>query len=229
MQDFFSQIDLFSHLTSGDYALLKEHAKLTTVHKGELIFRNGDPSSNLYLLKQGSVKLYNIRRGSEKEEITCLMGTGEVFCLAPLLSREQFHVNAQALEESEMIIIPELAIQALIRQSHPFAQRVIRFLAKKECDLCEEVCDLSLSTTKERLAKYLFREYERNRHADSFPLPLNQSQLASYLGTVRETLSRDLADLKKAHIIKAEKGLISVLNPGELQQVGGCFQKPCSK
>lgn len=216
MQTFFSQIPLFQDLSPSDLNTLQESAMLKNFAKNDVIFTSGDESQFLYILKKGVVKLYNIRKGTSKEEIVCLIRPGGFFCLSPLLTREVLHINARAVKDSEAIVIPKKSIQDLISSSHPFAQRVISFLACTDCNLCERVCDLSLSTTKERLAKYLLKEYESSQRANSFPLSLNQSQLASYLGTVRETLSRDLAALKKAHVLAMRKGKISVMNPKEL-------------
>src|SRR5690606_11400972 len=108
-------------------------------------------------------------------------------------------------------------IQQGVDQSHAFSKKIILYLAGKECDLCEEVCDLSLSTTKERLAKYLLKHFNNAEESRFFDLPLKQSELASHVGTVRETLSRDLADLKKAHIIETKKSSVRVIDYEELK------------
>jgi CRP-like cAMP-binding protein len=217
VKEFLSKISLFSHLSPQEYSFLEREATVKDFKKSELICEAGDSTEYLFLLQSGSVKLYNKKGG--KQEIVCLIQPNEFFCLAPLLTRPTHHINAKAMGDSTVVTIPKSAITHLIDQSHEFAKRVIKFLACKECDLCEEVCDLSLSTTKERLAKYLLKEFKKNPERQSFSLPINQSQLASHLGTVRETLSRDLSDLRKARVIESRAGKVKVIKPDELLQI----------
>ncbi|MDP3975874.1 MAG: Crp/Fnr family transcriptional regulator [bacterium] len=223
MQKFLSQISLFQGLDQADLDFLQTGAATEDFAKGKLIFQSGDESRHLYLLQRGAVKLFNLKKGTGKEEIVCHIQPGGFFCLAPLLTRPVLHINAKTLEASQLVVIPKSTIQQLIKRSHLFAQRVIEHLACKECELCEEVCDLSLSSTKERLAKYLLSQYQQQRlqGSKSFRLTLNQSQLASFLGTVRETLSRDLAAFKKAKVIDSRQGKISILKPDELAFLSG--------
>jgi CRP/FNR family transcriptional regulator len=209
---------LFQNLPENDYAFLSEHSSEKSFKRDEVIFKSGEPAQTLYVVLSGQVKLYNIRSGSNKEEIVCLIHQNGHFCLAPLMSREISHMSAKALEDCDLIAIPRTTIEQLVDQSHTFAKNVIRSLAGKECDLCEQVCDLSLTSPKERLAKYLLEQFQL-AGKPSFKLSIRQNELASHLGTVRENLSRNLAALKKAHIIEMKAGMIKILNELELKNI----------
>lgn len=215
----FSEITLFAGISTPDVQSLQKAVITRRAKKHEVIFRKNDPIEYLYLVESGRMKLYNFRKGSEKEETVCIIGAGGYFCLAPLLTQSNFHIHAKALEDSELVLIPKKIILELVERSHTFSKNIIRALAGKECELCEEVCDLSLSTTKERLAKYLLGLFDPNKK--NIPLSLNQSELASHLGTVRETLSRDLAGFKKSGIISMKNQKISILKADELAFISG--------
>lgn len=225
MKKFLEKIALFKNLKPGEYSFLAKRIESKHFKKDEVIFKKNDEAKNLYLVKQGQVKLYNLRKGTGKEEIVCVIRPGGNFCLAPLLSREKLHINAKALFETEVAVISKSVLQELIDASHQFSKNIITSLAGKECDLCEEVCDLSLSTTKERLAKYLVGEFEKLGGKKKLRLGLKQGQLASHLGTVRETLSRDMASLKKSKVIDHRKGTIALLDEGELIQIANRADK----
>jgi CRP-like cAMP-binding protein len=210
---------LFQNLTQQKLDILIEQSKTKQVKKNETIFQQSEPTKHLFILQEGQVKLFNNKPGTQKEEIVCLIQPYDHFCLAPLLTKPTYHINAKATKSSTVIQIPKAAIQELIRTSHPFAQSIIQYLAKKECETCSRNCDLSLSTTKERLAKYLVELWETMGKPRSLKLPMNQSQLASHLGTVRETLSRDMAAFKKSNIISTQKSAILLLDPEQLQDI----------
>lgn len=218
MKEHLQRASLFQNLSEEDYVFLNQHSSQKSFERDELIFTKGTPSEELYLVLTGQVKLFNIRHGSSKEEIVCVINPHGYFCLAPLLSRETLHINAKALEDSEVIALPRVHLEQLIDQSHVFSKNVIRALANKECDLCEQVCDLSLTSPKERLAKYLLEQFQL-MGSPTFELKLRQSELASHLGTVRETLSRHLAALKKARIIEMREGQIRIVNLLELKNI----------
>lgn len=219
IRNFLRNISLFNNLTSKEYGYIEANVEQKICVKGTLVFKKGDKSENLYLVEKGTIKLYNKRAGTEKEEIVCIISKGGYFCLAPLLSLQKLHINAETIERSFLYVIPKNVIGYLIESSHIFAQNIIRALACKECELCDQICTLSLATTKERLAKFLLSEYRIKSDTRSLKITLNQSQIASCLGTTRETVSRDLADLKKAKIIHASRNIIEILNPDELSHL----------
>ncbi|GEM_PF-3740880 len=219
MKSLLSEVSIFQNISGLDCSSLEKKIEVKKFKKGDVLFNQGDPANRLFVINKGFVKLFRCRQGSQKEEIVCLVRPQEYCCLAPVLTRPLFHLGAKAIVDTEAVIIPKQSLISLLNRSHVFAKNIVIALAGKECDLCEEVCDLSLQTSKERLAKYLLEQTSKERK--TFSLNLTQSQLAAHLGTVRETLSRDFSALKKAKLIRLHKGLISILNEAELIRLGG--------
>ncbi len=210
---------LFSGLDMSDRAFLSDRITSQCFSKGTELFERGQPADVLYILKSGLLKMSQERKGSAKEEIDCLIEPGDQFCLSPLIQGQDHHMTAVALDQCEVFALQRKDVLDFIDQSHTFARRVIHVLSKMECQLCEEVCDLSLGTTKERLAKYLVDQFEKQESPETFPLPLNQSDLAAYLGTVRETISRDMNAFKKAQLIEVNQKRVRILDVDGLKQM----------
>jgi CRP/FNR family transcriptional regulator len=219
MEPLLSRINLFKGLSDEELSLLDERSEHRELKKYEIIYEKGGSPSHLYLLKSGKVKIYDERKITQREEIIHVFSQGDVFDIPSVLIQKPFPLSAQSLEDSQVISFPQKIIQDLFHKSSVFPRNCAAFLSRLNSQLIEEVSDLSLSTTKERLAKYLLREFKQQRRPASFRLPLNQSQIASHLGTVREIVSRDLASLKKARVIESNQGEIAVLNPQELSQI----------
>ena len=216
------RIPIFKNLSREDYELLEGSLESRSFAKGEQIYNAGENTSALFVVKTGMVKIYQIRKGITKEEIVEIYRKYDVFPLFELLTKENFATSAKALTDLETITISKEVIQKLLEQSHVFSLDVNKHFAARLCNLTASLCELSLSTTRERLARYIYREYEAQRKSRSLLLPLNQTQLASYLGTVRETVSRDLAALKKAKIISSMKSKVEILSLEDLRQMAGC-------
>lgn len=219
METSFPQTILFKNLSPDELSFLKEHAEERKFKKNERVYEKGSDPFELFLIKLGKVKLFDERKITQREEIIHVFSQGDVFDLTSVLIQKPFPLSAQALEELEVFSFPQKTILDLFKKSAVFSRNCSTFLARLNTELTEEVSDLSLSTTKERLAKYLLREFKQQRRPSSFRLPLNQTQIASHLGTVREIVSRDLASLKKARVIESNQGEIAVLNPQELTQI----------
>jgi CRP-like cAMP-binding protein len=219
MSGILSSIKLFSGLEPAHLEELEDSLVPQDFSQDEFVFRSGEMANKIYVVTEGSVKLFNSRPGSAKEETVCVIHPGGFFCLAPVINKEELHINAKALIETKTLEISSVMIHNLIEVSHPFSKNVIRHLSRKECDLCEEVCNLSLSTTKERLAKYLLDHADPRNISQAFPLRMNQTELASVLGTVRETVSRDLSDLRKADVISLKHQLLTIKDEVELRKI----------
>lgn len=214
-----SNSSLFNGVEAQDLEVLHTAPILKIFAQDEIVFRNGDMADSIHIVIEGAVKLFNARPGSAKEETVCVIHPGGFFCLAPVINKETLHINAKAIEDTKTQEVSAEIIHELIEKSHPFAKNVIRHLSRKECDLCEEVCNLSLSTTKERLAKYLLDHADQRNISEPFSLRMNQTELASVLGTVRETVSRDLSDLRKSGLISLKQQDVTILNEEELRKL----------
>lgn len=215
---FLSQVPLFADLEAHELDLLSKASEIVLAKGNELIFRAGHQADTLYIVAAGQVKMYQSRKGSHKEEIVCVVKPKQYFCLAPVLSREVMHINAKTLEKTQLLAIPKATIDDLIQSSHTFAKTVIQHLAIKECGLCEQVCDLSLNSPKERLAKYLLEQFQKSKRG-AIQLSLKRSELASHLGTVRESLSRYFAAFKRAGIISYQGKKVQLQNLKELESI----------
>ncbi|MGE3278230.1 MAG: Crp/Fnr family transcriptional regulator [Candidatus Altimarinota bacterium] len=222
MKRFLQTLPIFKGLKENDYSLLEKNTQLLPFSKHEVFFKKGDPVTRFFVLRQGKVKLFEDRKLTQREEIISVVSEGDCFDLSSLF-HDHHRISAQALDEGEAGIFEIGFLQKFLKSSHPFSLNIAKLLSQKTAELIEDLTDLSLSSTKERLAKFLIREHEIQKRPSSFKLPLNQSQLASHLGTVREIVSRDLASLRKSKVIDSKQGEISVLDEAELKKIAEGF------
>ena len=89
--------------------------------------------------------------------------------------------------------------------------------------LTKQLEDLSLKEVSARLARYIL---ERCHEAHGkvarglyCELPTTKTQLAAYLGTISETLSRTLSRFKSLGLIEVDKGKITIVDPIALEKM----------
>ena len=160
--------------------------------RGESIFMEGDEADGFYIVADGQVKIYKTSLEG-KEQILHIYGPGNPFGEVPVFSGSRFPANALALVKSRILFLPRKAFVALITQNPTLALDMMAVLAQRLHHFTDMIEQLSLREVPERLASYfLFCRVENSGRVE-LELDVTKTQLASFLGTIPETLSRVLA------------------------------------
>ena len=176
------------------------------------------PGDRIYTIGDRFNSIYAITSGSVKTEITTIDGSlkvtdfylrGELFGAEAL--GETHHVNdAIAMERTWLC---ELSIEVLenLCQHYPAVLReLFRLLGRRHRNTHLNLVSAPSRTGEQRVFEFLQELAERSQlrqknSADYIPLPMNKSDIASYLGMSPETLSRILRRLNDARIIQCGK------------------------
>lgn len=185
----------------------------------EIIFMEGDPYAGLYLVLGGRVKVFKTNPEG-KEQIIHLVGPREPFADAPLFTGGPYPVTAQALEDTRLLFIQRQAFLDLLEGNPEISLRMLGAFAKRMRQLVNLVESLSLKEVTARLARYLADEAGKASHS-TFDLPISKANLAAFLGTIPETLSRSLHELENRGIISVQGKQIVLLDKTMLQQMAG--------
>ncbi|WP_369404443.1 Crp/Fnr family transcriptional regulator [Salidesulfovibrio brasiliensis] len=106
----------------------------------------------------------------------------------------------------------------MISKDPDLAMKMMALLAGRLRILVNKIEELSLKEAPARVASYLL--LLRSSHdAPTFRLELPKGQIAFYLGTIQETLSRILKRFIEDGLIEMNGKEITVLDPDGLQEV----------
>jgi len=78
--------------------------------KGQLLFREGDPSDSMYVVKKGKIAITKTKGDSEVELAS--MGPGQMFGEMAFFDRKPRSANAKAVSESEIIALPFASLES---------------------------------------------------------------------------------------------------------------------
>jgi len=100
------------------------------VREGEIIFKEGDPSREFYLLKKGKIEIFKER---EDEEIIQLntIEDGQIFGELAVFSGLKRSASARALEDSILARADKNNLKALVRSNPEFALQLFQTLAER--------------------------------------------------------------------------------------------------
>jgi len=208
---------LCRELNEEELRALADIVSIRRTDKGETLFWEGDPASGFYILLSGSVRIY--KTSPEGKEYTIhQIRPGQMFAEAAIFSGKHYPANCTALADSEVAFFPKDRFLGLIKKSPDISLKMIAGLSAFVREFNQKVEDLSLREVSARLARHLLAESKRTQK-DTIRLETTKAELANALGTISETLSRNLKKLSDLLTIRVDGTEITILDPARLQSI----------
>lgn len=189
---------------------LKTVGVLRRFHRDELLFAAGDPAAGFFLIQTGQVRLYKMDDEGREVEVA-RPGPGELVGEAAAFAAKEYPLFAQAVRDSTALFFDKHSVLRRIEADPCLAGLFISLLAKKCLTLNSRIESLGLLTVKQRLAQYLLSQCS-GRGRCLVELSMTKGELAKLLGTVNETLSRTLKQMREEGTIEVKGGRIVIKN-----------------
>jgi CRP/FNR family transcriptional regulator len=198
-----SQINLFAGLASEELEALAERTLVRRFGPGEILFREGEDCYGLYILGQGSVKIY--KTSPAGREITLAVETApSSVAEVPLFDGGPYPASVSALDEVVAYLISKQDFRQVCRQHPQVALKVLAVVGKRLRQLVGIVESVSFGSVRQRLARTLL-DIVQAGGGNPVPFSLTHQELASRLGTVREVVSRNLGRFQADGLIRIQK------------------------
>jgi len=198
---------------------LAEDKEVKIFEKKENVFRAGKKAYHLFYILSGQVKLLE-ENTDGKELITRIAKQGDFIGYSALIQNEPYHIDAVALEKSEICIIPKNAFLDLmykdVNVSHRFIKMLCNELQNKEVKLIQ----MAYNSVRKRVADSLISLVDQAEEDNTNQkVTVLREDLAAMVGTAKESAIRALCDLKEAGLVKIESGYIEILKFDELKNL----------
>lgn len=200
--------------------LLKSIASLgikKAYRKGSFLFLAQEEARGFFRILKGEVRVFRMDDSGKELEIVRLR-PGEYFGEAIALLQGKFPAFARAAQDSEVLFFDSRTVFRRMAEEPAVARFLVLLLAGKCQVLNQRIETLALRTVRQRLAQYLL-SFCRGDKACRFELPVKKVELARKLGTISETLSRNLRQLQEEKTIEVRKRLILVRSPRKLREI----------
>ena len=220
LREFLANIQLWRGLPADQLDALAKIAIAKTYRKGEVIFEDGDEGRGFFVVKSGRVKVYKLSTDG-KEQILHFFGDGEHFAEVPAFDGQCFPASAATVEKSELLFFPRSDFLALLEQHPTLAIDMLAIFARHLRRMAQIVENLSFKEVPGRLAGYLLYLSDRNNTGEEVVLDMTKAQLAAFLGTIPETLSRVFAKMSQDGLISIDSSKIKLLNRQRLKVLAG--------
>jgi CRP/FNR family transcriptional regulator/CRP/FNR family cyclic AMP-dependent transcriptional regulator len=199
------RVPLFSGLSHDALENLLSATSRKSYPKDSVIVAENEVGETLYMILVGKVKVTNIGPDG-KEVILSVLGPGEFFGEMALLDEEPRSANVVSMEKTEMMLLRRKEFMALLENNQEILSKLLAVLSARLRHANAQIRSLALLDVLGRIARLLLEcaRKEGRKLLDGsivFRRPTHQ-EIASMVGTSRETVSRMIGDLSRDGYIK---------------------------
>ncbi len=199
---------------------LKDDRNINVYKKKQVIYTQGNHPNRLYYVLKGKVKTYK-RNEDGKELVTDLYSTGDFLGYIALMEETVYKDTAEALEESELAIIPKEEFEDILNNNKEVSRNFIKLLAKNISNKENQLLGLAYNSLRKKVAEALILLQRKYQLAveDNFVIDISRESLATIAGTATESLIRTLSDFRNEKMIEIKDGSIVIINQKKLQHL----------
>lgn len=207
------QVPIFADLLPDEQCRIHDLIRKSSYDAGEVIFRPGDEAVDFFLVSLGRVKIAKLSPEG-KIQLLRLLGMGDFFGEMSVFAGEEFlPYQAEALSEVHLCRIKRTDMETLLDRTPMLARKILTAVAGRLREAERLIEHLGLKDVRSRLAAFildLFRQAGKLADGSVIPFAWRQKDLAEYLATTQESISRKLGQIEQAGIIRltAEHELI---------------------
>lgn len=207
----FNNNDLFEALDNDISTILLRNMETHQFKAGEPIFNEGEKPKGIYKVIQGKVKKFT-KTNFGAEHIFYICKENEFLGHHAVLSEEYYPDAAMAIIDSEIQIIPEEDFRKAVDSSHQLSKRLLKNLGHEFGVFINATKMLAKYTVRERAALNLLILEEKYHcdNTDKTEIIINREDLASMVGTAKESVVRMLKDFKEEQLITTQRSSIFI-------------------
>jgi len=123
------------------------------IPKGTVLFREGAPGKEMYVLQSGRVAISKKVRDVEK--VLAILGPGEFFGEMAIISNKPRNATATVEDAARLLVIDPRTFESMIRGNSEIAVRMIKKLAERLSDADAQIENLLLSDPSSRVIHHM--------------------------------------------------------------------------
>lgn len=198
------QVPIFNHLEADSLALIHQKIHAVEFKKGDYLFRAEEPINTLYIIQSGAVRLFHLLE-SGKEQLIRILKPGDFIGEWSLFSQDrQYEDYAYALVDTKVCQLYADDFKEVLLNYPAVSLKILEEMSRRlqaSEKMTSRVANESVGT---RLVNYLLGQLPgQASDAHLINLELSRKELAAFLGTTPETISRKFKELETLNIIKS--------------------------
>lgn len=195
-------VPIFSHLDPAEIHEVATTARQKVFGRNEQLYGAGDQNQYLLIIHRGRVKIHRSVE-SGHEQLIRVLKPGDFIGETAFIGGSPMDHYATTLEESEICVLHRDDVRRHLLNYPMITYKMLEAVSNRLERTEHMVNSLTGEDVEHRIAAYLV-ELADDAGTTSIRLPISKKDLASYLGTTPETLSRKLAHFEDAGWIRQD-------------------------
>ena len=195
-----------------------------TYPAGALLFLEKQDARGVFVLCAGQVKLSISSSGGKTLNLR-IANPGEILGLMATISGIPYEVTAETLHPCQVAYVRREDFLCFIGKHPEVYQGAVRQLSTLYSGACEQLRTVGLSASvPERLARVLLEwssDPQHTKQNTQIKLPLTHEEIAEFIGTTRETVTRTLSEFKNRNLVALQGSTLMISDRAALETIGG--------
>ncbi len=213
-----ARVPLFDELSAPDLDRIARVAVPRSLPRGVRVFHEGGRSDACYIVRSGDLRVTREHPDGRAIALATL-GEGDFFGELAMFDGGTRSASVETLTDCELIGLPATDVRRVVAENGELAAKLITALTRRLRETNERVTRQSFQTVPSRVAgvlTQLISEEVSGPGHEQVTVRMTQADLAQLAGTSRESVSRFLATLERAGVVRVGRGRVTVLEPRRL-------------
>ena len=215
------ECEIFHSLSLAILAKLNEIRQIRKYKKGDSIFYEGKNPTGVYCIHEGFIKIFKIGKDGSSN-IIYISEPGDLIGWEQL-TENSYTKNAVALEDITLSCFPISGFLKIIKEDVTFSLELAKYLCKGRLILESKIFHFFQGSLRERLAVNILHLVDilgvNHKNNIILRVQFTREDLASLIGTTKETLIRLLSQFRKEGIIDFLDKRMIILNLPSLKKI----------
>jgi CRP/FNR family cyclic AMP-dependent transcriptional regulator len=219
---FLRSINLFDGFSGEGIRLILDSLTIIKYQRYSVIYMQDEVTRGAFLVKKGLVKTTKLLHTGEECTLE-LFFPGEAFGLRALFGPGKQPSNALTIDPSNLLFLPYKILDSLGPDLLLLKSNIFHIMDERLRKLEERFSDLAYRSLPERLAALLLKLISRNAFETKTKpmLPLSQGEIASLIGSTRESVSTTLNHFKREGLLSLNRRKIQLEDINALRKTAG--------
>jgi CRP-like cAMP-binding protein len=208
----------FRHLTKSELILINENRYEATFKPGEIMIKQGSPTSNALFMANGMAKTY-IEGISGKNFILGIALPGKLIMGPGAYVNSRHTYSVSAITSVQACFISFDIFKQLVRENVAFAESLIEDISEKALNAHTRMVNLVQKRMSGRLAEILLYFADEVFKKDEYEMILSRQELGEMTSMAKECVVRILKELEDSGVIYSDSSKIKILDRERLIQI----------
>jgi CRP/FNR family cyclic AMP-dependent transcriptional regulator len=217
-----SLVDVLEPLSEGELRMLARRCADISVPDGEEFYRPDQHDGGLFLVLEGSVRVY-LATPAGKETTLNPLGSGTALWARGLETTGGHAVHARAVGPTALAFVGRGDLERLVLNKPEVGLRMMDLLAERLAESNERMAEVARKEAFPRLAGQVLRLLEDegvvDREGYRLPYAYTHEELGTMIGANRVTVTRALGRLREEGAVVMRRRRIHVRDPEALRRI----------